>query len=146
MELNRADANTRALVGLRVAVGVLFLIFAQYKVFGSQFTLGGGFQFWIDSFLKAGAYPFMVPVLKGFVLGHAGAIAFLAAYGELAIGLALVFGVLVRAASVGGLVYMLTLLFASNYPGPRCPVVAILRSGAGASGAGDVLRDFCPGG
>jgi uncharacterized membrane protein YphA (DoxX/SURF4 family) len=45
----------------------------------------------------------MVPVLKGFVLQHATAIAFLAAYGESAIGLALVFGVLVRAASVGGL-------------------------------------------
>jgi len=121
MELRSADANTRALVGLRVAVGVLFLIFAQYKVFGTQFTLGGGFQYWIDSFLKGGAYPFMVPVLKGFVLGHATAIAFLAAYGELAIGLALVFGVLVRAASVGGLIYMLTLLFAANYPGHDAP-------------------------
>jgi thiosulfate dehydrogenase (quinone) large subunit len=79
MELKSADTNTRALVGLRVAVGVLFLIFAQYKVFGTQFTLGGGFQYWINGFLKEGAYPFMVPVLKGFVLGHATAIAFLAA-------------------------------------------------------------------
>ena len=34
MDANSADANTRALVGLRVAIGVLFLIFAQYKVFG----------------------------------------------------------------------------------------------------------------
>ncbi len=122
MGTNRADANTRALVGLRVAVGVLFLIFAQYKVFGTQFALGGGFQYWIDSFLKEGAYPFMVPVLKGFVLEHATAIAFFAAYGELAIGLALVFGVLVRAASVGGLIYMLTLLFAANYPGHNAPL------------------------
>jgi hypothetical protein len=66
MDGNRADANTRALVGLRIAVGVLFLIFAQYKVFGTQFTLGGGFQYWINGFLKEGAYQFMVPVLKGF--------------------------------------------------------------------------------
>jgi uncharacterized membrane protein YphA (DoxX/SURF4 family) len=122
MDGNRADANTRALVGLRIAVGVLFLIFAQYKVFGTQFTLGGGFQYWINGFLKEGAYPFMVPVLKGFVLPHAAAIAFLAAYGELAIGLALVFGVLVRAASAGGFIYMLTLLFASNYPGAHAPL------------------------
>ena len=146
MDANRADANTGALVGLRVAIGVLFLIFAQYKVFGSQFTLGGGFQFWIDSFLKAGAYPFMVPVLKGFVLGHAGAIAFLAAYGELAIGLALVFGVLVRAASGGGPCLHADAAVRVELSGPRCPVVAILRSVTGASGAGDVLRDFCPGG
>jgi uncharacterized membrane protein YphA (DoxX/SURF4 family) len=119
---NCADANTRALVGLRVAAGMLFLIFAQYKIFGTQFTMGGGFQYWINSFLKEGAYPLMVPVLKGFVLAHATAIAFLASYGELAIGLALVFGVMVRAASVGGLIYMVTLLFAANYPGHNAPL------------------------
>jgi uncharacterized membrane protein YphA (DoxX/SURF4 family) len=39
------------------------------------------------------------------------------AYGELAIGVALVTGILVRPASVCALIYMLTLLFASNYPG-----------------------------
>jgi uncharacterized membrane protein YphA (DoxX/SURF4 family) len=118
MEANRADANTRALAGLRIAMGALFLLFAQYKVFGTRFTMGGGFQYWINNFLKDGAYPFMVPVLRNFVLPHATPIAFFAAYGELAIGLALVFGVMVRAASVCGVIYMLTLLFASNYPGP----------------------------
>ena len=107
----------KALALLRIAVGALFLIFAHYKVFGTQFTLGGGFQYWINRFLQDGAYPLMVPVLKNFVLPHATAIAFLVAYGELAIGLALVLGVLVRAASVCGVVYMLTLLFSANYPG-----------------------------
>lgn len=100
-------------------MGGLFLIFAQYKVFGMEFTLGGGFQYWINRFLAEGAYPFMVPVLRNFVLPHATAIAFLTAYGELAIGLALVLGILVRPASVCGVVYMLTLLFSSNYPGPH---------------------------
>ena len=109
----------KALALLRIAVGALFLIFAQYKVFGTKFTLGGGFQYWINRFLQDGAYPFMVPVLKNFVLPHATAIAFLVAYGELAIGLALVLGVLVRSASVCGVVYMLTLLFSANYPGPH---------------------------
>jgi len=112
------DRHAEALAGLRIAVGLLFLIFAAYKVFGTQFTLGGGFQFWINRFLADGAYPFMVPVLRGFVLPYGTAIAFVVAYGELAIGLALTLGVLVRLASVGGLVYMLLLLFASNYPGP----------------------------
>lgn len=111
--------NARALAGLRIAVGVLFLIFAEYKVFGTQFTLGGGFQMWINRFLEHGVYPFMVGVLKNFVLPHATVIAFLVAYGELAIGIALVTGILVRTASVGGLVFMLTLLFASDYPGPN---------------------------
>lgn len=112
-----ADRNAKVLAGLRIAVGVLFLIFGQYKVFGTQFTLGGGFQFWINRFLEHGAYPFMVPVLKDFVLPHGTAIAFLVAYGELAIGLGLVLGLLVRTASLCGMIYMLTLLFSSNYPG-----------------------------
>jgi len=123
MRLSDDDANRNALAlaGLRIAVGCLFLIFGQYKVFGTQFTLHGGFQFWINRFLQDGAYPFMVPVLKGFVLSHATAIAFLTAYGELAIGIALVTGIWVRAASAFGLIYMLTLLFSSNYPGAHAP-------------------------
>lgn len=113
--------NARALAFLRIAVGFLFLLFAQYKVFGTQFTLHGGFQFWINRFLADGAYPFMVPVLRGWVLPHATAIAFLVAYGELAIGIALFFGIWVRPASAGGLLFMLTLVFSSNYPGAQAP-------------------------
>src|SRR3981189_3519564 len=115
-------SSTKALALLRIAVGILFLIFGEYKVFGTQFTLGGGFQSCINRFLEAGAYPFMRPLLKGFVLPHATAIAFLVAYGELAIGLALFLGVMVRSASFCGLLFMLTMLFSSDYPGPGAPL------------------------
>ena len=116
------ESNSRALAVLRIGVGLFFLIFGQYKVFGTQFTLHGGFQFWINRFLdQGGAYPFMVPVLRGFVLPHATPIAFLVAYGEFAIGIALTLGILVRAASASGLVFMLTLLFSSDYPGAAAP-------------------------
>jgi thiosulfate dehydrogenase (quinone) large subunit len=117
-----ADRNDIALAGLRMAVGGLFLIFAQYKVFGTQFRLGGGFKEWIHRFLAdRSAYPFMVPLLERFVLPHARAFAFLVSYGELAIGLALVSGIGVRPASVFGFLYMLALLFSSNYPGAHVP-------------------------
>ena len=112
-------ANARALAFLRVAVGVFFFIFGEYKVFGTQFTLHGGFQYWINRFLAGGAYPFMVSTLRGFVLTHATPISFLVAYGELAIGIALILGILVRSASACGLLFMLTLLFSSAYPGPH---------------------------
>jgi thiosulfate dehydrogenase [quinone] large subunit len=112
------DANAKALAYLRIGVGVFFLVFGEYKVFGTKFTLGGGFQGWINDFVTDGAYPFMVPVLRGFVLPHGTAFAFLVAYGELAIGVSLVTGLLVRAASISGLIYMLALLFSANYPGP----------------------------
>jgi uncharacterized membrane protein YphA (DoxX/SURF4 family) len=109
--------NGYALALLRIGVGIFFLIFGQYKVFGTAFTLHGGFQFWINKFLEGGTYPFMAPILRGFVLAHATSISFLVAYGELAIGLALVFGIMVRSASVCGLIFMLILLFSSDYPG-----------------------------
>jgi thiosulfate dehydrogenase [quinone] large subunit len=113
--------NVRALAFLRISVGALFLIFGEYKVFGTQFTLHGGFAFWINRFLEDGAYPWMVPVLRSFVLPHQTAIAFLVAYGELAIGMALCSGIWVRAASVFGFLYMLALLFSANYPGHQAP-------------------------
>jgi thiosulfate dehydrogenase [quinone] large subunit len=115
--------NSRALALLRIGVGLFFLIFAQYKILNTQFTLHGGFQFWINKFLaEGGAYPFMISILRNFVLPHATPIAFLVAYGELAIGLALLLGVFVRPASVAGLIYMLTLLFSSDYPGSSSPL------------------------
>jgi thiosulfate dehydrogenase [quinone] large subunit len=114
---NAGTRNSYSLALLRIGVGILFLIFGEYKVFGTTFTLHGGFQFWINKFLEAGAYPFMAPILRGFVLPHATIIAFLVAYGELAIGLALVLGILVRPASFCGLLFMLTMLFSSDYPG-----------------------------
>ena len=121
LSVTTADKNSIALAVLRIAVGCLFLIFAQYKVFGTQFTLHGGFQWWINEFLRQGAYPFMAPVLESLVLPHATAIAFLVAYGEMAIGVALVLGLYVKAASALGFIYMLALLFSSNYPGPNVP-------------------------
>ena len=118
-----SQQNSMALAVLRIGVGAFFLIFGEYKVFGTQFTLHGGFQFWINKFLaEGGAYPFMAPILRDFVLAHATPIAFLVAYSEFAIGLALLLGVLVRTASVCGLVYMLTLLFSSDYPGSNAPL------------------------
>lgn len=123
-ELAEADnQNSRGLAVIRIGVGFLFLIFGQYKVFGTQFTLHGGFQFWINKFLtEGGAYPFMENILRGFVLNHANPIAFLVAYGELAIGIALVLGILVRPASICGFIFMLTLLFSSDYPGAAAPL------------------------
>jgi len=118
---NPSNGNSYALAFLRIGVGILFLIFGQYKVFGTTFTLHGGFQFWINKFLEGGTYPFMAPILRGFVLPHATSIAFLVAYGELAIGLALVLGILVRSASFCGLIFMLTMLFSSDYPGAGAP-------------------------
>ena len=110
--------NARALTFLRIAVGLLFLIFAEYKLFGAKFIRGGGFEYWINRFLADGAYPFMKPVLRELVLPHARFFAYLVAFGEGVIGLSLVLGLWTRIASAFGIAYMLSLLFSANYPGP----------------------------
>lgn len=113
----RYDRNTTALSTLRIVVGIFFVLFGEYKVFGTDFTVHGGFETWVRSFLAEGAYPWMKPVLQQVILPHARVCAFMVAYGELMIGLALVLGVLTRAASMFGIVLM-TLLWASDgYPG-----------------------------
>ena len=116
------DRNAFALAVLRISVGLFFLIFGEYKVLGTQFTRGGGFQSWINKFLDGGVYPFMDPMLRNFVLPYATPIAFAVAYSELCIGLELVLGILVRPASVGGLALMLAMLFSSDYPGAHAPL------------------------
>jgi uncharacterized membrane protein YphA (DoxX/SURF4 family) len=118
----RKLSGVQALAVLRIAIGVLFVIFGESKVFDSWFTFDGGFQSAVDSFIQQGsAYPFMVNTLKTMVLPHARFLSFLVAYGELAIGLSLISGVLVRTASVFSTIYMVLLICSASYPGEHVP-------------------------
>ena len=119
LRISVPDRNALAVAVLRISVGVLFLIFCEFKLIGTKFTLGGGFQVWINRFLQDGAYPFMVPILKNFVLPHSAPIAFFVALSELAIGVSLLLGIYSHWASIGGAVFMLSLLFSADYPGPH---------------------------
>lgn len=113
------ESNTTAIAFLRIVVGLFFTIFGQYKVFGTEFTLHGGFERFIKGFIQSGAYPFMVPVLK-FILAHCATfVAFSVAYGEFLIGVSLLIGVLSRVASVFGLLLMISMWLSGGYPGPH---------------------------
>ena len=115
---NSRDPNTVAITTLRIVVGLLFAIFGEYKVFGTEFTLRGGFQEAVKGFLSGGAYPFMVPILHGILVHFATAMAFAVAYGELLIGVALLIGVWSRIASGFGLLLMMSMWLSGGYPGP----------------------------
>jgi len=111
-------SSTQALAALRIAVGALFIIFGESKVFDSWFTADGGFQTAVESFIQQGvAYPFMVDTLKTMVLPHGRFLAYVVAYSELAIGLSLVTGVLARTASAFAAIYMVSLILSASYPG-----------------------------
>jgi uncharacterized membrane protein YphA (DoxX/SURF4 family) len=120
---SQANPQSRALAFLRIAIGMLFLIFAEYKLTSTKFIWGGGLRGWIVQFLEVGqCYPFLRPFLRHVVLSHTVLFATAVSLSELLIGLSLVSGILVRWASLGGLLLMLTLLFSSNYPGPHVPL------------------------
>src|SRR3954453_1954692 len=65
----KSSRNDRALALLRIAVGALFLVFGEYKVADSKFV-DSGFRSLIEPSPPGGAYPFLVPVLRGPILGH----------------------------------------------------------------------------
>jgi thiosulfate dehydrogenase [quinone] large subunit len=112
------NANTLAITLVRIVVGLFFVVFGEYKVFGTAFTLHGGFESYVAGMLHGGeTYPWMAPVIERVVLVYPHPMAFLVAYGELLIGLSLVFGMLTRLASVFGLLLMILIWLSGGYPG-----------------------------
>jgi thiosulfate dehydrogenase (quinone) large subunit len=119
--MSEADQQSRALAFLRISIGLLFLIFAEYKLTSTKFIWGGMAQY-IGQFLNEGSYPFIRPLLKNIILPHAVFFGAVVSISELLIALSFLTGVLVRWASLGGLTMMLLFLFSSNYPGPHSPL------------------------
>jgi thiosulfate dehydrogenase (quinone) large subunit len=118
--MSAPNQQARALAFLRIAVGLLFLIFAQYKLTSTKF-IWGGMASYIHHFIEQGCYPFMQPFLAKIILPHAIFFGAFVSITELLLALSLITGVLVRWASFGGLVMMLLFLFSSNYPGTNAP-------------------------
>lgn len=119
-ERNNIAAKTIALV--RIATGVMFLFFGEYKIAGPEWA-HGGFEGWIRGFLNAGTVVgFYKPFLLHVVLSHSVLFAWLVGIGEFAIGSSLVFGLFVRAASLGGALLMVNLGLSTWFaPGHGAP-------------------------
>lgn len=98
----------------RVILGVMFLLFAQYKLASPAFA-HGGIQKYLQEFIDHSAYPFFKPVLQDWVLPHATFYGYIVGVLELLIGLSLIFGAAVGLASMAGFVYMMVLAFSSGY-------------------------------
>jgi thiosulfate dehydrogenase [quinone] large subunit len=103
---------------LRISIGIFFTIFGQYKVFGTQFVRGG-FREYVEGFVRGGAYPLMLPVLKAILAHAATSMAIAVGYGELLIGISLMVGLFSRVASVFGCALMMAMWLSGGYPGPH---------------------------
>jgi uncharacterized membrane protein YphA (DoxX/SURF4 family) len=102
-----ATRTGRAIAIVRVLTGVIFVAEGWGKVAGE--FVRGGFSESVGE-TAAGAWPFWSSFLRSVVLPNSGAFAWFFAAAELALGTALVLGLLTRAAAVGGILLMSILL------------------------------------
>ena len=58
-----AEQESKALAFLRISIGIIFLIFAEYKLTSTRFIRTGMAQY-INQFLNEGSYPFIRPFLQ----------------------------------------------------------------------------------
>jgi thiosulfate dehydrogenase (quinone) large subunit len=107
---------------VRIATAVFFILFGQYKLFGSGFA-HSGFQEYLRVYIEGSAVSFYRPILANLVLPHAVFLGYVVGAVEMFIGLSLLLGIWVRAASVLGAVHMLSLTLATWWePGHGVPV------------------------
>ena len=117
---NRTASTTVAVV--RIATGIFFLFFAEYKLADSVFARATFPDQWLKQFMSQGAVSFYAAFLQKVVLPHHVFFGYGVGLLELFIGLSLVLGLWVRAASVGGVLHMISLTLATWWaPGHDVP-------------------------
>ena len=120
---NQADARAKAIASARIATGIIFFLFAEYKIVGSEFT-PVGFEHWVRGWVEQGqVVGFYRPVLVNIALAHPVLCARLVAWGELGIAVSLILGLLVRPAAIGGVILMINFILSTWFaPGHGAPV------------------------
>jgi thiosulfate dehydrogenase [quinone] large subunit len=112
---------SKVLVIARIVTGAFFLLFGEYKVFGSAFA-HAGFSHYLEGYIQQTALSFYRPVLSHIVLPHVVFFGYLVGVVELFIGICLIFGICVRTASVLGMLHMISLTLATWWePGHGAP-------------------------
>lgn len=117
-----ADTRTSSLpmALARIAVGIMFLLFAQYKLLHPNFA-HGGYQTYVSDFVAKSAVNFWKPLLR-LTLSHPVISGYAVAVTELLIGLSMVLGFFVRPFAVLGALFMLNLVFCTWWLPPGTPV------------------------
>ena len=107
--------SSLAMAMARIAVGITFLFFAEYKLVSTDFARQG-YSKWVTGFVQETAVSFYRPFLQ-FTLHHAMFFAYAVAIIELLIGLSMVFGFRVRLFSIVGVFFMIQLVLSTwNLP------------------------------
>jgi len=112
----------KTLAAVRIATGVFFLFFGEYKLADSVFARTAFPQQWLHEFISQGAVGFYARFLQSVVLPHHVFFGYAVGAAEAFIGISLVLGLWVRAGSVLGVLHMINLLLATWWePGHNMP-------------------------
>lgn len=98
----------RTIAITRIATGLLFLLFGEYKVATPAFA-HAGFQQYLQGYIQTEAVSFYRPFLAHVVFPHAVFFGYMVGVFELWIALALIAGLFVRVSSILGALFMLNL-------------------------------------
>jgi len=115
-------ASARTIAAVRIATGIFFLFFGEYKLAGSAFATTTFPQQWLKQIISQGAVGFYAAFLQKVVLPHHVFFGYAVGAVESFIGVSLVFGLWVRAASILGVLHMINLTLATWWePGHNVP-------------------------
>src|SRR5258708_3115636 len=115
-------ATAKTIACVRIATSVFFLLFGEYKLAGPGFA-HGGFQGYLQDFIANGAVSFYRPFLSTVVVPHAVFFGYSVGVIESIIGISLLLGLWVRAASVLAILFLLNLTLATWWgPGHGAPI------------------------
>jgi uncharacterized membrane protein YphA (DoxX/SURF4 family) len=92
---DQSAALSKTIATVRIATGLLFLLFGEYKVAGPAFA-HGGFQQYLQGYIQGDAVSFYRPFLAHVVLPHAVFFGYVVGVLELLIAISLIMGLLVR--------------------------------------------------
>lgn len=112
----------RTVALVRIATSVFFLLFGEYKLAGPEFA-HGGFQTYLQDYIANSAMSFYRHILASVVLPHAIFFGYVVGVVELLVGISLLIGLWVRAASIVGILFLINMLLATWWaPGHGVPL------------------------
>jgi uncharacterized membrane protein YphA (DoxX/SURF4 family) len=107
---------------IRILTAIIFILFGQYKLFTPAFA-HGGFEQYVSGFVQSQAVGFYKGFLSAVVLPHPVLFGYMVGLVEIVIGVCLLIGLWVRAASTLGALHMLSLTLATWWgPGHGAPI------------------------
>ncbi|HEY2497650.1 MAG TPA: DoxX family protein [Candidatus Angelobacter sp.] len=111
MAAKNSGSSSVTMAVARIVVGIMFLFFAQYKLFGHDFA-HGGYQKYVTGFVQESAVNIYKPFLRA-TLKYPTASAYAVGVAELLIGLSMVLGFWVRPFAIVGALFMFNLLLST---------------------------------